>query len=91
MSAPIDNGGYAFPNTGNSTWNVPPDAGMSLRDWLISQAPFMMIDASLACGFKDYQAALMNDQQRATMMAVMAVLRCEYADAMIAARKEASA
>lgn len=28
----------AFPNTGNSTWNLHPHAGMSLRDWFAGQA-----------------------------------------------------
>lgn len=28
----------AFPNTGNSTWNLEPEAGMSLRDWFAGQA-----------------------------------------------------
>ena len=28
----------AFPNTGNSSWSMPPTEGMTLRDWLAGQA-----------------------------------------------------
>lgn len=28
----------AFPNTGNSTWNLKPTDGMTLRDWFAGQA-----------------------------------------------------
>lgn len=28
----------AFPNIGNSTWNLQPAEGMSLRDWFAGQA-----------------------------------------------------
>lgn len=28
----------AFPNTGNSTWNLRPEEGMTLRDWFAGQA-----------------------------------------------------
>ena len=28
----------AFPNTGNGTWNMRPDSGMTLRDWFAGQA-----------------------------------------------------
>jgi len=28
----------AFPNTGNSAWNLQPDPGMTLRDWFAGQA-----------------------------------------------------
>lgn len=29
---------YAFPNTGNSTWRMEPEYGMTLRDWFAGQA-----------------------------------------------------
>jgi len=28
----------AFPNTGNSAWQLPPAEGMTLRDWFAGQA-----------------------------------------------------
>ncbi len=28
----------AFPNTGNSTWNITPSEGMTLRDYFAGQA-----------------------------------------------------
>lgn len=34
----VDDGGPAFPNTGNSNWDLRPEAGMSLRDWFAGQA-----------------------------------------------------
>ena len=36
MSGP--NNPLAFPNTGNSTWGMSPEVGMTLRDWFAGQA-----------------------------------------------------
>ena len=38
-------GGAAFPNTGNSTWDMNTDPGMSLRDWFAGQALAGMLSA----------------------------------------------
>lgn len=39
---------HAFPNIGNSTWNLQPAEGMSLRDWFAGQA----LAATLEQAFK---------------------------------------
>ena len=36
-NAPAENP-PAFPNTGNSNWNLQPSEGMTLRDWFAGQA-----------------------------------------------------
>lgn len=34
----VGEGGAAFPNTGNGTWGLHPEVGMSLRNWFAGQA-----------------------------------------------------
>ena len=61
--------------------------GMSLRDWFAGQAPVTLFDAAVACGWSAIDAADMpRDDYRATLWAVMTLMRYEYADAMLAAR-----
>lgn len=42
---PDANNPPAFPNTGNSAWQLPPAEGMSLRDWFAGQALAVAWDA----------------------------------------------
>lgn len=71
---------------------VEQPANISLRDWLASCAPVTMFDAAMACGFHGLEADRMTDPTfRVTIFAVMAVMRYEYADAMIAVRATAAA
>jgi hypothetical protein len=50
VSAPND-GGPAFPNTGNSTWNLPPTEGMTLRDYFAAKAMQTMLTLEGGGGF----------------------------------------
>ncbi len=95
MSAPIDDGGPAFPQPAEMSgkWADPktckqwvPLRGMSLRDWFAGQAPVTMGDAARVCGWPP-EFNLTQDSDRAAFWAVMAMLRFEYADAMIVARR----
>lgn len=77
----------AFPQVGNPTWGMEPSPGMTLRDWFAGQAPVTLFDAAVACGWSAIDAADMpRDDYRATLWAVMTLMRYEYADAMLAAR-----
>lgn len=60
--------------------------GLSVRDYLIAHAPITLQDAVIASGysFSDYRSALSNDEHRRTIMAILALLRREYADAVMA-------
>lgn len=88
MSDEIDKGGPAFPIETTATPYAP---GMTMRDWFAGQAPVTILDAAHACGFTDLEEAMRTDAQRVTVFAVMAMMRWEYADAMIAARKGGAA
>lgn len=85
----IDTSGPAFPTIGNIGYNSDwqSDDGMSLRDWFAATAPVDLRGALLACGFTDSQIGLMSGENRAVVFAVMSVMRYEYADAMLSARK----
>ena len=94
MSDKIDNGGQAFPSHPMlySSADQHEAQGMTLRDWFAGQAPVTMEDAVLVCGWVDLRdASLSTDSNRATTWAVMSMLRYEYADAMIEARKGGAA
>lgn len=61
--------------------------GMTLRDYFAGQAPVTLLDAAIACGWHGLEAAEMHrDEYRATLWAVMALMRYEYADAMLSSR-----
>ena len=60
--------------------------GMSLRDALAMNAPVTWADVHDAGGWVN-GVALSNRDERAAVFAVMAVLRYEYADAMLEERK----
>lgn len=63
----------AFPNTGNSVWNLTPEAGMTLRDWFAGQALIALADRR-------------HDAPRLLSVAEKAYV---YADAMLAERARA--
>lgn len=65
----------AFPNTGNTTWNLHPEPGMSIRDWFAGQA--------LASGLVRFA-----DQEPDWALEAMAAY--EIADAMLALRAKAT-
>lgn len=60
-------------------------AGHSLRDMLAANAPITLSMAVEVMGLDD-DVDMTSLSQRAAMFAVMAKLRYEYADAMLAAR-----
>lgn len=65
--------------------------GMTLRDWFAGQAPVTISDAAEVCGWSGEFPINMNcDAERATLWVVMTMLRYDYADAMLAARKGGS-
>lgn len=84
-----DRGGWAFPgeqgHTPDGIWNQTWDPGMTLRDWFAGQAPITWGTALQMCGFPN-ETDICIDSNRATIMAVMAMARFEYADAMLAER-----
>lgn len=86
MSAQRD-GGPAFPrrtlSKGDHGYPVQSD-GMSLRDWLAGEAP---IDFDAACNTWGGVPQISNDKERAAFLAVWAMARYEYADAMLDARE----
>lgn len=71
----VDNGGPAFPNTGNSNWNLRPAAGMTLRDWFAGQALPSIISAGTPT------------EGEGTVFDWMAADAYAFADAMLAASK----
>lgn len=79
MSKSVDTGGPAFPNTGNSTWNLPPNAGMTLRDFFAGKA--MQALASDMAG-----VVATADEHGVNPTVLMARLAYGVADAMLAAR-----
>jgi hypothetical protein len=86
----IDDGGPAFPVYGLKDANDRvvcfPQSGMSLREYFMAHAPITVADAVRCCGWRgppDW-----NDANRATVMSVLALMRREYADAMMAERNK---
>ena len=64
-----------------------PNYGVSLRDWFASHAPVTWKDALTVCGWsREYM--IRRDSERVTLFAVMALLRYEYADAMLGYRSQ---
>ena len=55
---------------------------VNLRDWFAGSAPITIDDAMYVCG--DISLAL--DSERAVLLATLALMRYEYADAMLAKR-----
>lgn len=65
----------------------PTAKGLSLRDTFAVSAPVTWADVHDQVGWGDKRGPL-SDSERTTLWAVMAMLRYEYADAMLEARKE---
>ena len=82
MADTIKDGGPAYP----SQWDDKDNEGMSLRDALAMNAPVTWADVHEQVGWRGDKGPL-TDSERGTLWAVMARLRYEYADAMIAARE----
>lgn len=86
MSAPIEDGGPAFP-TGFDPGRVAPDLGMSLRDWFAGQAVGHLIAEMLNDGASRREIVRERDGlDRA--YATCAQGAYGIADAMLAARQK---
>ncbi len=71
----------AFPNTGNSNWNMQPDPGMTLRDWFAGQFAI----AAMVEGFKGYNHLCDTTIKKTAQVAY------DLADAMLAEREKRNA
>ena len=74
----------AFPNTGNSTWNLEPTPGMSLRDYFAGQ---LVGEATRLFHTADGQQGRTNEE----LAGGVAALCYLVADALLAARKAPAA
>lgn len=86
-----ETGGPAFPHPeldyfGGDYSLKSKQAGMTLRDYYMAHAPISMGDALVHAGGWTNCIATLSDKQRAKVFESMALLRGEYADAMIDAR-----
>lgn len=83
MSKPIDDGGPAFPESSSGPYRngeiIPGRSGMSLRDWLASQASEDDIKTHRQHRQDTYGYTIFTESRERT--------KYRYADAMIAARK----
>lgn len=84
MSGQINDGGSAFPQPakhyGDGSSSIPPNNGMSLRDWFAGMAMQGILSAADSDEFEYYDPAV----EHAKWVPVTAY---SIADAMIAARK----
>ena len=85
----MNDGGPAFPFSGEAvdadTYKFITQGGMSLRDYFSAHAPISFNDAKHVCGFA-HDSDINNDTNRGTIMAVLALMRVEYADAILKER-----
>ena len=88
-------GGPAFPGefvkhpigeVGNKVEIKEIGAGMTLRDYLVAHAPITVEDAMLAAGYSATSIGMLNVGERENVLRFLALLRNEYADAMLEAR-----
>lgn len=75
----------AFPEVPGDFNAYEGRAGMALRDWLAGQAPVAWAEARALCGWSEDED-FTSDSTRAVLFTIMAMLRYQYADAMLAAR-----
>jgi len=93
MSARND-GGPAFPaplETALMAGLKPSNGalGMTLRDYFAANAPITVADAMVAVAADSASIGTLQKSARARVMAMLAEMRLEYADAMLAAREAA--
>lgn len=74
----------AFPNTGNSTWGLRPETGMSLRDWFAGHAAVAIMPLAYHAIAAQHGADVKDDQA----MPMIAEKAYAFADAMLAAREQ---
>jgi hypothetical protein len=81
MSA--SNGGTAFPVGGLL---VQESYSMTLRDYFAAKAPITVADAMVACGCSALSIGMLDTAQRLEVFGILAIMRGEYADAMLVER-----
>jgi hypothetical protein len=81
----INDGGPVFPTTEAHGFNQG-EPGITARDYFAAKAPISVADALIACAVDTGSIGTLPRAQRVTVLAVLAEMRLEYADAMIAAR-----
>ena len=82
-----NDGGQAFPIPGCSLPNGEmqwPEGGMSRREYFAAHAPITFEDAVNLIETADPN----TDKERAIIMAILCLMRFEYADAMLAERNK---
>lgn len=84
MAGAISNGGSAFPSGVEIEDQF--QEGMTLRDYFAAHAP---VSFEMACQCWGDHSPQTDDRARASFAAVWALLRYEYADAMLAERNRA--
>ena len=98
MSAPIDDGGPAFPRPG-SNWDEGPYSrkydpavrGMSLRDWFAGQALAALVQKRPLLDREGVHGPKFTDADLVVFNRDMAITAYQYADAMLAERKRGGA
>jgi hypothetical protein len=63
--------------------------GMTLRDYFAAKAPITTADAMFACGMGASSIGMLPRAERIVVMTLMAEMRGDYADAMLAEREKA--
>ena len=84
MTEEIKDGGPAFPAVDN--WRV--GSGMSLRDYFAADAPITVWDAQTALNKGTMPIGSLPSRERKEVFEMLAKMRFEYADAMVAERAE---
>lgn len=86
----------AFPNTGNSTWDLRPTDGMTLRDWFATHAPPLpwnfeqppYQDPSEITDWSAEAVAARNHEEMKRELAREIKWRWHYADMMLSEREK---
>ena len=82
-----DGGESAFPTLTQAGDLAVTQGGLTVRDYFAAHAPITLQDAIKTCGYPDGHY-IGDDDERRTVFVMMAMLRTEYADAMIAELRE---